>query len=84
MICVVPCFHRKFLGYSKWHSTYIEHRDQAICQVGAYERLGKWKKKPFHNFSTFDMDYLGKSVDTTGKSTLKIVKLPNLKVIRLK
>ena len=45
----------------KIHSTYIEHRDQAVCQVGAYERLGKWrKKKPFHNFSTFDMDYLRK------------------------
>ena len=37
---------------------------------------------PVHGLvSTFDMDKLGKrSVDTTGKSALKLVKLPNLKV----
>ena len=36
--------------------------------------------RPFIVFSTFDMDQLGqKSIDTTGKSALKLV--PNLKVI---
>ena len=35
-------------------------------------------------FSTFDMDKLRKSVDTTGKSALILGKLPSLKVIRLK
>ena len=38
----------------------------------------------FTVFSTFAMDKFGKSVDTTGKSALMLVKLPNLKVIRLK
>ena len=38
----------------------------------------------FTVFSTFDMDKFGKSVDTTGKSALMLLKLPNLKVIRLK
>ena len=35
-------------------------------------------------FSTFDMDKLRKSVNTTGKSALILGKLPSLKVIRLK
>ena len=34
--------------------------------------------------TTFNMDQLEKSFDITGKSALKLVQLPSLKVIRLK
>ena len=40
--------------------------------------------RPFHDFLTFDMDQLGKSVNTTGRVPQKLVKLSNLKVITLK
>ena len=46
--------------------------------------LTKNKIDPSTVFSTFDMDKLRKSVDTTGKSALILGKLPSLKVIRLK
>ena len=46
--------------------------------------LTKNEIDPSTVFSTFDMDKLRTSVDTTGKSALILVKVPSLKVIRLK
>ena len=45
--------------------------------------LTKNEIDPSTVFSTFDMDKLRKSVDTTGKSALILVKVPSLKVIRI-
>lgn len=51
-----------------------------------YENMLQWCKsnKPFHVFfATFDMDkFTGKSVDSTEKSTLKLVQLPSLKAVK--
>ena len=41
-----------------------------------------WRNRPFHNFfKLLTSTSLGNPVDTTEKSTLKLVKLPSLKVI---
>ena len=39
---------------------------------------------PFAVFSTFDIDQSGKSIDTTGKSALKLVIFPTFKVVHIK
>ena len=41
------------------------------------------KNRPFHGFFNYWHRQVGKSVNTTGKSALILIKLPNLKVIHL-
>ena len=73
---------KKYLDVSRLQLLY----HQRMIELKTKENKILTKNKIDHStvFSTFDMDKLRKSVDTTGKSALILGKLPSLKVIRLK
>ena len=57
------------------------HSNRGIVFIQLYN--SQFAKSTLTLFSTFDIQ-LGKSVDTTKKSSLVLVNLPSFKVIRLK
>ena len=73
---------KKYLDVSRLQPLY--HQRMIELKTKGNKILTKNKIDRSTVFSTFDMDKLRKSVDTTGKSALILGKLPSLKVIRLK
>ena len=73
---------KKYLDVSRLQPLY--HQRMIELKTKGNKILTKNKIDHSTVFSTFDMDKLRKSVDTTGKSALILGKLPSLKVIRLK
>ena len=60
-------------------SRFLSVQNPLLFQTSATQT----SNRPFHGFFfTFDVDKLGKSVDTTGKTALILIKSPSFKVIR--